>query len=218
MDYVQKDAQNALPNEDTDKDGIVTWEEYVTNTFGAQYLNKEPGKEAGKDDDDDSETYVKRDKQRFELADQDDDMKLTFEEFTAFLHPEEFEHMADVVIAETMEDMDENNDGKISLSEYVGEMDDENEEDDDDDWLEREKKSFQENKDKDHDGYLSKEELAAWIVPSEINYSLEEAQHLIQKADTNQDGVLSYQEVIEHHEVFVGSQATDYGRILHEEL
>ena len=39
---------------------------------------------------------------------------------------------SDVVIAETMEDMDENNDGKISLSEYVGEMDDENEEDDDD--------------------------------------------------------------------------------------
>ena len=49
----------ALPNEDTDKDGIVTWEEYVTNTFGAQYLNKEAGKEAGKDDDDDSETYAK---------------------------------------------------------------------------------------------------------------------------------------------------------------
>ncbi|XP_063684090.1 calumenin-A-like [Bolinopsis microptera] len=152
MDYVQKDAQNALPNEDTDKDGVVTWEEYVTNTFGEQYLNREAGEDDGKDDgkvdddDDDDETYaryVKRDKQRFQLADQDDDMKLTFEEFTAFLHPEEFEHMADVVIAETMEDMDENQDGKISLSEYVGEMENDDDDDDDEDGRAR-KKSFQE--------------------------------------------------------------------------
>lgn len=41
---------------------------------------------------------------------------------------------------------------------------------------------------------------------------------LFQKADQNKDGVLSYQEVIENYDVFVGSQATDYGRILHEEL
>ena len=38
--------------------------------------------------------YVKRDKVRFDLADVDDDSILNFEEFTAFLHPEEFEHMA----------------------------------------------------------------------------------------------------------------------------
>ena len=30
------------------------------------------------------------------------------------------------------------------------------------------------------DGYLDKEEVAKWIVPSEVNFSLEEAKHLIE--------------------------------------
>ena len=40
---------------------------------------------------------------------------------------------SDVVVAETMEDMDENSDGKISLAEYVGEFGDDDDDDDDDD-------------------------------------------------------------------------------------
>ena len=236
MDYIQRDAQQALPNEDTNKDGQVSWEEYVINTFGEQYLSQTDDKDDDDDDDNDDDDndddddsdddsyakYVKRDKVRFDLADVDDYSSLTFEEFTAFLHPEEFEHMAEVVVAETMEDMDENSDGKISLAEYVGEFADDDDMDDDDDdnedWVEREKKSFQEEKDKNKDGYLDKQEVADWIVPSEVNFSLEEAKHLIERADTNKDRVLSYQEVIENHDVFVGSQATDYGRLLHEEL
>ena len=39
-----------------------------------------------------------RDQKRFTKADTDGDGKLTKEEFAAFLHPEEFEHMRDVVI------------------------------------------------------------------------------------------------------------------------
>ena len=47
-------------------------------------------------------------------------------------------------------------------------------------WVETEKKSFQEVKDKDGDGYLDHEELAAWIIPMETEYSVEEAKHLIE--------------------------------------
>lgn len=32
------------------------------------------------------------------MADQDNDMKANKEEFTAFLHPEEYEHMKDIVV------------------------------------------------------------------------------------------------------------------------
>ena len=48
------------------------------------------------------------------------------------------------------------------------------------DWVEREKKSFQDIKDKNSDGYLDKKELEDWIVPSEVSYSQEEAKHLIE--------------------------------------
>lgn len=41
---------------------------------------------------------VKRDERKFAQADQDHDNKLSKEEFAAFLHPEEHEHMKDIVV------------------------------------------------------------------------------------------------------------------------
>lgn len=61
-----------------------------------------------------------RDKRRWSFADVDGDGALTHEEFSAFLHPEETSHMKELVILETMEDIDKNKDGRISLEEYVG--------------------------------------------------------------------------------------------------
>ena len=37
--------------------------------------------------------YAKRDQKRFKIADKDSDGSLVFDEFIAFLHPEEFPHM-----------------------------------------------------------------------------------------------------------------------------
>lgn len=39
-----------------------------------------------------------RDERRFKAADLDGDQIATREEFTAFLHPEEFEHMKEIVV------------------------------------------------------------------------------------------------------------------------
>lgn len=39
-----------------------------------------------------------RDERRFKMADQDHDMNANKEEFTAFLHPEEYDHMKDIVV------------------------------------------------------------------------------------------------------------------------
>ena len=75
-------------------------------------------------EEDDGMTYaemVKRDKRRWETADRDGDSTLTLEEFTDFLHPEEATHMRSIVVLETMEDIDKDKDGKISLAEYIGE-------------------------------------------------------------------------------------------------
>ena len=41
-------------------------------------------------------------------------------EFTAFMHPEEHEHMKDVIIDEAFEDMDKDRDGLITVDEYLG--------------------------------------------------------------------------------------------------
>lgn len=39
--------------------------------------------------------------------------------------------------------------------------------------------------------------------------------HLFAAADTDEDGLLSHAEVLDQHELFVGSEVTDYGDHLH---
>ena len=46
--------------------------------------------------------------------------ELSYDEFGNFLHPEEAVYMRDIVVLETMEDIDKDKDGKISLDEYIG--------------------------------------------------------------------------------------------------
>jgi len=41
---------------------------------------------------------IARDERRFKMADHDGDMRANKEEFTAFLHPEEFDFMKDIVV------------------------------------------------------------------------------------------------------------------------
>lgn len=63
---------------------------------------------------------LRRDRRRWSVADQDGDDALTNDEFAGFLHPEEAGHMRDLVVLETMEDIDKDKDGKISMQEYIG--------------------------------------------------------------------------------------------------
>jgi hypothetical protein len=39
----------------------------------------------------------------------------------------------------------------------------------------------------------------------------DEVSHLFAASDDDQDDQLSYDEILDHHETFVGSEATDYG-------
>ena len=56
-----------------------------------------------------------RDKRRWHTADEDKDGTLNKLEFKHFLHPEESDHMRDIVVSETLDDIDKDGDGLISL-------------------------------------------------------------------------------------------------------
>ena len=64
---------------------------------------------------------VRLDKTRWAKADEDRDDALTREEFLAFEYPRERQHMKDIAVAETMEDMDKDGDGYVNLEEYISE-------------------------------------------------------------------------------------------------
>ncbi|KAG0721899.1 Calumenin-A [Chionoecetes opilio] len=177
-------------------------------------------------EEDDGMTYremVKRDKRRWEKADSDGDSTLTLEEFTDFLHPEEATHMTPIVVLETMEDIDKDKDGKISLAEYIGDMyrgGNDGDESEEPAWVGSERQQFTEFRDKNKDGFMDEEEVRSWIIPSDYNHAEAEAKHLIYEADGDADEVLTKEEILGKYDVFVGSQATDFGEALvrHDEF
>ena len=110
--YIREDSDKQMKQNDADKDGFVTWDEYKKATYG--FLD---------DNESEKEHYTEmlaRDEQRFKLADKESDMKLSLDEFSAFLHPENHDHMKGIVVNETLTDIDKDKDGHISLEEYLG--------------------------------------------------------------------------------------------------
>lgn len=127
--------------------------------------------------------------------------------------------MHDTLFKLTMKRRDTNKDGKLSFNEYIvnekGVMPYKNSEG----YL-IDKDKFNNDYDVNHDGYLDKEEVINWIVPNPIEIANEEADHLIAICDDNKDLKLTLDEIINHYDVFLESEVTQYGDQLrgHDEL
>ncbi|PIK56409.1 putative calumenin-B-like [Apostichopus japonicus] len=164
---------------------------------------------------------IRRDKKRWFHADQDRDGDLTIEEFTSFLHPEESPHMRNIVIEETLEDIDIDGDGFLSLEEYIGDMfKPETEGEDEPAWVAQEREQFGLYRDRDGDGKMNSQEIGEWILPTEYDHAEAEAKHLMYETDVNKDDQLTKREILDQYDLFVGSQATDFGEALtrHDEF
>ena len=63
-------------------------------------------------------------------------------------------------------------------------------------------------------------QVKAWIIPPDFDHSEAEAKHLIFEADADHDMKLTKDEILEKYDLFVGSQATDFGEALtrHDEF
>lgn len=176
------------------------------------------------DRDTDGQSYksmLTRDRRRWSVSDRNGDDFLNRTEFVEFLHPEESPRMRDIVVAETMEDIDKDNDGKVSVDEYIGDMFRGSEDDEEEpEWVRNERDTFMKFRDKDQDGFMNYEEVKDWIIPADFDHAEAEARHLIYEADSDADEKLTKDEVLEKYDLFVGSQATDFGEALarHDEF
>lgn len=63
-------------------------------------------------------------------------------------------------------------------------------------------------------------QVKTWIIPAEFDHAEAESRHLIYEADTDADHKLTKDEILEKYDIFVGSQATDFGEALtrHDEF
>jgi len=199
---------------DLNNDGLISWEEYKNVTYGS-YLD-----DPQTDTEYDYSHMMARDERRFKVADRNGDLIADKEEFTAFLHPEDHEHMKDIVVQETLEDIDKNGDGFIDLKEYIGDMYTSEENEEEPEWVASERQQFAEFRDKNNDGKMDREETLDWILPADYDHAVAEAKHLLHESDANKDGKLSQKEILDKYDVFVGSQVTDFGEALlrHDEF
>lgn len=216
--YIWQDAEKQMKHNDLNKDGNIEWEEYRKSTYG--FVTEDDMKS-----DTNAAQYkdmLDRDKRRFEKADSDHNKKLNNEEFAAFLHPENHDDMKGLVVEETLEDIDKDKDGFISLNEYIGDLWPEEDRDGEEpEWVKTEKEQFSLFRDVNKDGKMDKDEVANWILPPDYDHVSSEASHLISESDKDKDGKLTKEEMVDKYELFVGSQATDFGEALkmkHEDL
>uniref|UniRef100_A0A0K8SDE8 Reticulocalbin-3 n=1 Tax=Lygus hesperus TaxID=30085 RepID=A0A0K8SDE8_LYGHE len=198
-----EESTERFEDADENEDGKVSWEEYKNDAYGTEEEEESLSLE--------EESLLKNDKIMFNAADKNQDGFLTREEFVPFSHPEEHPDMLPLILNNTLEEKDLNNDGEIDFQEFIGE----NGQTHNKEWLLTEKEKFDEEYDKDHDGKLSGNEILSWVVPSNAEIAAEETDHLFASADDDHDDILSFDEIIDNHEIFVGSEATDYGTHLH---
>ncbi|XP_075461868.1 reticulocalbin-3 isoform X2 [Ascaphus truei] len=208
--WVSEDVNKQVLLFDKNHDGSVAWDEYSNQMYGhliGEEFNDVP----------DKDTYrkmMKRDERRFKHADKDGDMIATREEFTAFLHPEEFDYMKDVVVTETLEDIDKNGDGAVDVHEYIGDMYNAENDEPEPDWVQSERKQFLEFRDLNKDGKMDRTEISHWILPHDYDNADIESKHLVYESDKDKDDKLTKNEILDNWNMFVGSQATNYGEDL----
>ncbi|KAG8438251.1 hypothetical protein GDO86_008809 [Hymenochirus boettgeri] len=217
--YVYENVARVWKDYDVNKDNEISWDEYKQATYGYYLANPEEFLDAAEQFN--FKKMMPRDERRFNIADLNGDLKANREEFTAFLHPEEFEHMKDTVILETLEDIDKNGDGYVDQDEYIADMFSHEEDGPEPDWVATEREQFADLRDLNKDGKMDKEEIRHWILPQNYDHAEAEARHLIYESDLDKDKLLTKDEILQNWNMFVGSQATNYGEDLtknHDEL
>ncbi|XP_050362663.1 calumenin-B [Nymphalis io] len=219
--YIEEDVDRHWKQHNPNNDDLITWETYRKNVYGFMEGMSESDLK-----NNEGFTYtnlLKRDRRRWHYADSDKDDALNRTEFGGFLHPEDHGSMRDIVVLETLEDIDKDKDGKVSLEEYIGDMykPEEGETiEDEPDWVKQEREQFAGYRDTNKDGFMDEHEVKDWIAPPEFDHAEAEARHLVFEADSDADEKLTKEEILEKYDLFVGSQATDFGEALarHDEF
>ncbi|XP_055837324.1 reticulocalbin-2 [Episyrphus balteatus] len=202
----EEEAVDRFEEIDTNTDDKITWKEYMMDVYSMEDENHK--KDITEYDSfEEEQKMIQDDKEMFNAADSDKDGSLTLEEFILFQNPEEHPQMLPIVLEQTMRDKDLNKDGQIDFVEFLGGSAQNHEQE----WLVTEKERFDKDFDQNNDGILIGNEVLNWIVPSNEDVASDEVDHLFAAADDDHDDRLSYEEILNNYETFVGSEATDYG-------
>jgi len=220
----EQEAEEEFLDADQDADTHVNWAEFVFEFYGLEKEDEDNILEMDTDTGTEFNRMYARDKGRFHAADFDSDGKLNLMEFQAFKNPMKTEKLRDLAIEWAMRDVDKNGDGKISLEEYMGDyltQPDANKEHYGDEFLDEEKHRFNDDFDRDGNGFIEGPELQFWMGPDNTEIAIEETEHILEMSDEDGNGLITLEEVLNNHDLWVDSDATQFGqqlRYAHDEL
>merc|ERR1711990_40947 len=208
-----QDSHDDFSFVDENGNDSISWSETSIEAYDIDPEDKAAIKEELETNTDSFREYNKmynRDRARFDAADIDKDGKLTEGEFLLFKNPLKDENVKQVVIDEALKAVDSNGDGQIDLQEYLNDWH-EPPNTNDDDFIELETDRFNDEYDRNKDGFLIGDELLFWLSPDNTEIAIDEAEHLIDMCDEDEDERLTPDEIVENHDLWVDSDATEYG-------
>ncbi|XP_013883617.1 45 kDa calcium-binding protein [Austrofundulus limnaeus] len=223
-----KENKNSFSAVDPDGDGYVTWNEYKIKFLASKGFDEKEmaDKIKLKEDlklDEETQEVLESLRDRWVQADSPPpDQRLDEEEFLSFLHPEHSKGMLKYMVKEIVRDLDQDNDFKLTLSEFislpVGTVENQQGQDIDDDWVKERRNEFEKVIDSNHDSIVTMKELEEYMDPMNEHNALNEAKQMIAVADENQNHQLELEEILRYSEYFTGSKLMDYARNVHEEF
>ena len=200
-------ARDEFRTVDTNRDKIVTWEEYR-----AMMLNL-------KDGDPDHVVYSEKEqKHKFRTADENGDGVLNQIEYVAFKNPMTTDYVLTRIAQELLEDLDQNKDGRVSQKEFVYHEASRVDDKDDKEIDKLRRVEFRAAMDRNDDKYLDLEEIKDYLNPRGINFVTNEARLMMDEADSNNDKQLSLQEIKENYLHFQHHKNNPVIRAIHDEF
>jgi len=157
---------------------------------------------------------------QWKQSDEDHNDVLNDMEFLDFLHPEYSKGMLSFMVSEILNDLDANNDGELTLGEFVSLPfgDDIEKSASEDEWIAARRDEFRDVVDWNKDGRVTVEELERYLDPLNDQSALAEAKQMIGFGDDNENGTLEVEELLKNSEFFTGSKLVDYAKAAHEEF
>jgi len=192
---------------DTNRDKIITWEEY--RVMMQKLGNQDPEHVVYSD---------KEQKHKFRTADENGDGVLNQIEYVAFKNPMTTDYVLTRIAQELLEDFDKDKDNKVSMSEFVhheaSRVDDKG--DKEIDKLRR--IEFRASIDRNDDKFLDLGEMKDYLNPRGKNFVTNEARLMMHEADANNDKQLSLKEIKDNYLHFQHHKNNPVIRAIHDEF
>lgn len=230
FDEALEENAHIFTHMDPDGDGLVDWKDYYKHFLLAKKYDvdkidsflKDYGDQALEMKETDRDQLVRYKFKWTDVEQMPMDNKLNKEEFLAFRHPEQSGLAMKKMIESILNSLDTNNDGKLTLAEFValppGDVEDQEQKKLDDRYQDERKKEFIHSIDSDNNGVATQKELEDYVDPRNPQQSKAEAENLLQMLDDNKDGKVSMDEMFKHKDIFVDSKCVNVKRSLHDEF